>query len=288
MTEVAHPASPQTSGSVLDRIVEVGDLTGRTAVLEIDASGRAVAPGFINMLSWATESLLVDGRSVSDLSQGVTLEVFGEGTSMGPANEAMRERLEELAEGAYQVDWETLGEYLESLERRGVSTNVASYVGATTIRILELGFEDRRPSDDELERMKGHVRTAMEEGALGVGSSLIYAPAFYADTEELIELSRVAAAYGGGYISHMRSEGNQLLEAIEELIEIARQAGVRAEIYHLKAAGEDNWPKLETAIERIEQARSEGLEITANMYTYVAGATGLNADHAAVGSRRGL
>ncbi len=261
-----------------DRIVEVGDLSNSKGKLEIDARGLAVAPGFINMLSWATESLIEDGKSQSDIRQGVTLEVFGEGVSMGPLNDAMKEDAKNRqGDIHYEVDWTTLGEYLDSLTRRGISPNVASFVGATTVRIHELGYEDRPPTPEELRRMQELVRQAMEEGALGVGSSLIYAPAFYARTPELIALCQVAADYDGMYISHMRSEGNRLLEAIDELIEISSQAGLPAEIYHLKAAGKENWDKLDAAIERVERARSKGLRITADMYTYTAGATGLDA-----------
>jgi N-acyl-D-amino-acid deacylase len=246
--------------------------------VEIDAVGMAVAPGFINMLSWATESLLEDPRGMSDIRQGVTLEVFGEGSSMGPLNEAMkREMREQQGDIRFEVAWTTLGEYLEHLERRGVSPNVASFVGATTVRVHELGHEDRAPTPEEMGRMRGLVDQAMREGALGVGASLIYAPAFYADTEELVELSRAAGAHGGMYISHMRSEGNRLLEAVDEVITIAREAGVPAEIYHLKAAGESNWPKMDEVIARVEAARASGLRITADMYTYTAGATGLDA-----------
>ncbi len=261
-----------------DTIAAIGSLGNARGRVEIDAAGLAVAPGFINMLSWATESLIADGRSQSDIRQGVTLEVFGEGWSMGPLNEAMkREMLERQGDIKYEIPWTTLGEYLEYLVQRGVSTNVASFVGATTVRIHVLGYENRPPTPEEMERMRQLVRQAMEEGALGVGSSLIYAPAFYASTEELIELCKVAAEYGGMYISHIRSEGNRLLEAIDELIRIAREAKIPAEIYHLKAAGRANWPKLDEAIRRIEAARAQGLRITANMYPYTAGATGLNA-----------
>jgi N-acyl-D-amino-acid deacylase len=261
-----------------DRIAAVGTLNHARARTELDVSGLAVAPGFINMLSWATESLIHDGRSMSDIKQGVTLEVFGEGWSMGPLNEAMKqEQRRRMGERPYEIAWTTLGEYLEFLERKGVAPNVASFVGATTIRIHEIGYENRPPTPEELERMRGLVRQAMEEGALGVGSSLIYAPAFYAKTEELIELCKVAAQYDGMYISHMRSEGPRLLEAIDELIRIAREAGIRAEIYHLKAAGQSNWGKMDAAIARIEAARAAGLSVTADMYTYIAGATGLNA-----------
>lgn len=261
-----------------DQIALVGDLAGATATTTVDANGLAVAPGFINMLSWATESLLVDGRSLGDIRQGVTLEIFGEGSSMGPLNDAMKKRaVQEMGDIKYDITWTTLAEYLEELERRGVSTNVASFVGATTIREHVIGLDDRPPTADELERMRTLVRYEMERGALGIGSSLIYAPAFYASTEELIELARVAAEYRGKYISHMRSEGNRLLEAVDELIRISREAGIPAEIYHLKAAGQANWSKMDAAIAKVEAARQEGLKITADMYTYTAGATGLDA-----------
>jgi N-acyl-D-amino-acid deacylase len=230
------------------------------------------------MLSWATESLIEDGRSLSDIVQGVTLEVFGEGSSGGPLSDAMKVEEKELqGDIEYDITWTTLGEYLDFLVQKGISTNVASFVGATTVRIHELGYEDRPPTAEELERMKALVRQAMEEGALGVGSSLIYAPAFYARTDELIALSREAGMHGGMYISHMRSEGNRLLEAVDELITIARDANVPAEIYHLKAAGEANWGKIDEVIAKVEAARAEGLDITADMYTYTAGATGLDA-----------
>ncbi len=261
-----------------DTIAAIGDLSAASGRVEIDVSGMAVAPGFINMLSWATASLIEDGRSQSDIRQGVTLEVFGEGWSMGPWTEAMKlEDLEQQGDITYDITWTTLGEYLEMLERRGVSPNVASFIGATTVRIHELGYQNRAPTEDELSRMQALVRTAMEEGALGVGSSLIYAPAFYADTEELIALAAVAGEYGGMYISHMRSEGNNLLGALEELITIAREANIRAEVYHLKAAGRRNWSKIDAVIARIDSARNNGLAITADMYTYTAGATGLDA-----------
>jgi N-acyl-D-amino-acid deacylase len=261
-----------------DRIAAVGDLSRARGATEVDAAGLAVAPGFINTLSWATTSLIHDGRGMSDLLQGVTLVVFGEGTSPGPVNQAMRaEQLAAQSDIRFDIEWTTLGEYLEYLERRGVSPNVASFVGATTVRIHELGYEDRAPTPAELDRMRALVRQAMEEGALGVGSSLIYAPAFYAQTDELIALSEAAGRYGGMYTSHLRSEGNAFLEALDELIAIAREADVPAQVYHLKAAGEENWPKMDTAIARIEAARAQGLRITAEMYTYTAGATGLNA-----------
>lgn len=279
-----------------DTIAAVGDLSAASGATEIDAEGLAVAPGFINMLSWATNALIIDGRSQSDIRQGVTLEVFGEGWSMGPLNDAMkRERLRDAVSDLGALDavaerlgveatgdtltwpWTTLGEYLNFLEQKGVAPNVASFVGATTVRIHEMGYADRAPTPDELERMRGLVRQAMDEGALGVGSSLIYAPAFYANTDELIALAEVAAEDDGMYISHLRSEGNRLLEALDELITIARAADIQSEVYHLKAAGQANWDKLGPAIERIEAARDEGLGVAANMYTYTAGSTGLNA-----------
>ncbi|HYH45942.1 MAG TPA: D-aminoacylase [Thermoanaerobaculia bacterium] len=263
-------------------IQKTGPNSGRSPAVrgkvEIDATGLAVAPGFINMLSWATESLLVDPRAQSDVRQGVTLEVFGEGWSMGPLTPEMKkEVVKRQADVKFDVTWTTLGEYLEGLTRRGSAVNVASFVGATTVRIHELGYVDRPPTPEELERMKGLVRQAMAEGALGVGSSLIYAPAFYAKTDELVALASAAGESGGMYISHMRSEGNRLLESVDELIEIARRAKVPAEIYHLKAAGRGNWGKLDAVVKRVEAARAEGLRITADMYTYPAGATGLDA-----------
>ncbi len=261
-----------------DTVAAIGDLQGASATEEIDATGMAVTPGFINMLSWATESLIEDGRSPSDILQGVTLEIMGEGGSMGPLNAEMKvEALDQQGDIRYEIPWTTLGEYLEHLVERGVATNVASFLGATTLRVHEVGYEDREPTAEELERMRALVRQGMEEGALGIGSSLIYAPAFYAQTPELIEISKVASEYGGSYISHMRSEGNRLIEAVEELLTIAREADIPAEIYHLKAAGEENWPKMDRVITMVEEARAEGLNITADMYTYPAGATGLDA-----------
>jgi N-acyl-D-aspartate/D-glutamate deacylase len=263
---------------VRDEIAAIGDLEGSRAPIEIDAAGLAIAPGFINMLSWANESLIHDPRSQSDIRQGVTLEVMGEGESMGPLTPSMKKLFTELqADIKYDITWTTLGEYLDFLTRKGIATNVASFVGATTVRIHEIGYENRPPTAEELDRMRALVRQAMEEGALGVGSSLIYAPAFYAQTDELIALSREAGKYGGMYISHIRSEGNGLLEAVDELIRIAREANVPAEIYHLKAAGQQNWPKMDEVIAKIEAARKAGLRITADMYTYPAGATGLDA-----------
>ena len=244
----------------------------------IEASGLAVAPGFVNMLSWSTESLLADGRSQGEIRQGVTTQIFGEGSSMGPLSEAMKKRLiENMGDVKYDITWTTLSEYLRELERRGVSQNVASFVGATTIREHVIGLEDRKPTPEQLDQMRELVRQEMEAGALGIGSSLIYAPAFYASTEELIELCKVAATYRGKYISHIRSEGNRLIEAVTELIRISREAGVPAEIYHLKAAGKSNWSKMDKVIAMVEDARKQGLKITADMYTYTAGATGLDA-----------
>ncbi len=244
----------------------------------VDAGGQAVAPGFINVLSWATESLVVDGRGMSDTKQGVTLEIFGEGWSMGPLNDAMKaDALRRQGDIRYPIEWTSLGEYLEHLERKGVTPNVASFVGATTVRIHELGEDDVTPSAEQLARMQDLVRAAMDEGALGVGGSLIYPPAAFADTGELVALAQAAAESGGGYVAHMRSEADRFLEALDETIAIARATGQRAEVYHLKAAGRDNWPKMAQAIARIEQARGEGLAVSANMYAYVAGATGLDA-----------
>jgi N-acyl-D-amino-acid deacylase len=261
-----------------DRIAYVGDLSQATSAARVDAQGLAVAPGFINVLSWATESLIADGRSQSNIRQGVTLEIFGEGWSMGPLNAAMKaQELREQGDLKYPIEWTTLGEYLDWLAARGISTNVASLVGATTVRIHEVGYDNRAPTADEMQRMKAHVRLAMQEGALGIGSSLIYVPASFSTTEELIELAKVAAEFRGIYVTHMRSEGGRLLEAIDETVRIAREAGIRAEIYHLKAAGRENWPKMARAIARIESARSRGVRISANMYPYVAGATGLSA-----------
>ncbi|TYT25929.1 amidohydrolase family protein [Luteimonas viscosa] len=244
----------------------------------LDAQGRAVAPGFINVLSWATESLIEDGRGVSDTRQGVTLEIFGEGWSMGPVNARMRaDALERQGDIRYDIEWTSLGDYLEFLERRGVTPNVASFVGATTVRIHVLGEDDVQPDAVQLAGMQELVRQAMREGALGVGSSLIYPPAAFAGTDELVALAQAAAESGGGYVAHMRSEADRFLEALDETIAIARATGQRAEAYHLKAAGEKNWPKMAQAIARIEAARAQGLQVSANMYAYTAGATGLTA-----------
>jgi len=262
-----------------DRIVAVTH--GRSAAhgrREVDAHGLAVAPGFINMLSQAQESLIVDGRAMSDLKQGVTLEVFGEGLTFGPLNDPMkRELVARQGQVKWPVEWTTLGEYLEYLEKKGVSPNVAAFVGATTVRMHELGAYDVAPTPAQLDRMRGLVRSAMQEGALGVGSSLIYAPATYAKTPELVALASEAGQCGGMYISHMRSEGPHLLEALDELIEISRESGAPAEIYHLKQAGRGSWDKLDAVIAKVDAARARGQRITADMYSYTAGASGLDA-----------
>jgi N-acyl-D-amino-acid deacylase len=261
-----------------DRVVAVGKLQDYQAKQKVDAKGLAIAPGFINTLSWATESLIHDGRAMSDIKQGVTLEIFGEGTSMGPVNDVIREEmLKTQTDIRYDITWTTLGEYLDFLVQKGVSPNVASFVGAGSIRAHELGFANRAPTPAELARMQELVRQAMREGALGVGSSLIYAPASYAKTDELIALTQAAGEYGGAYISHMRSEGDRFLEALDELLLIARESKVPAQVYHLKAAGRNNWPKMRQAIEKIAAARAAGQKITADMYSYTAGATGLDA-----------
>ena len=259
-----------------DRISHVGApdaLRGRTI---IDADGLAVSPGFINMLSWTATALFRDGKSQGDIRQGVTLEVLGEGSSLGPLNERMRRAwLDRQSEIKYDIPWTTLGQGLEHLVGLGVAPNLASFVGATTLRIHEVGYENRPATAAELDRMKELARTAMEEGAVGMSSALIYAPADYASMEELVSLARVVAKYDGLYISHMRSEGSELLEALDELFTIARKAGIRAEIYHLKASRRDNWHKLDELIRRVEQAQKDGLQITADMYTYNASSTGL-------------
>ena len=261
-----------------DKIAGVGDFKNAKAALTIDANGLAVAPGFINMLSWSTESLIADGRSQSEIRQGVTTEIMGEGVSMGPVNDRVRERmLRDQKDIRYEVTWTTLADYLRFLEKRGVSCNVASFIGATTIREHVIGLDDKAPTPEQLEQMRALVRQEMEAGALGIGTSLIYPPAFYAKTPELIELCKVAAEYQGKYISHMRSEGNQLLEALDELIQISREAKIPAEVYHIKAAGKSNWSKLDPLLAKIEAAQKEGLKITADMYTYTAAGTGLDA-----------
>jgi N-acyl-D-amino-acid deacylase len=261
-----------------DRIAALGDIGEASAPLEIDVAGLAVAPGFVNMMCWANESLIEDGRSQSDIRQGVTLEIMGEGESMGPLNDRMKqEMLDAQSDIKYDIEWTTLAGYLEWLEKRGISTNVASFIGAATPRNYVLDHEDREPTAEELEQMRALVKQAMEEGALGVASSLIYPPGSFAKTDELIELSKVAASYDGMYISHMRDEGANMLEAIDELLTIAREADIRAEIYHLKSSGKENWHLFDPAVAKIEKARAEGLQITADVYTYAASSTGLNA-----------
>jgi N-acyl-D-amino-acid deacylase len=261
-----------------DTIAAIGDLSNASAPTVIEAAGLAIAPGFINMMCWSNESLIEDGRSQSDIRQGVTLEVMGEGSSMGPLNDAMKRDMRDgQGDIKYDIAWTTLGKYMQYIEKRGVSPNVASFIGAATPRIHVIGYDDRPPTDDELEEMQELVRQAMQEGAMGMASSLVYPPGFFAKTEELIALAEIAAEYDGLYASHLRSEGTALVEAVDELIRIAREAGIRAEIYHLKAAGKPNWPKLDEVIANVEKARAEGLDITADIYTYPAGATGLNA-----------
>lgn len=261
-----------------DKIAYVGPHAPGSAAQIIDVTGRAVSPGFINMLSWAVESLIADGRGLSDVDQGVTLEVFGEGDSMGPLTPEMkRKALQREGDIKYPISWTTLGQYLEWLTKRGISPNVASFVGATTVRVHELGEKDVQPTPHQLDRMRALVRRSMKDGALGVGSALIYAPATYAKTAELTALATEAAKCGGMYISHMRSEGNKLLEATDELIQISKDSGAPAEIYHFKQAGQSNWNKLDPMIARVNAARAGGQRITANMYTYTAGATGLDA-----------
>jgi N-acyl-D-amino-acid deacylase len=261
-----------------DRIATIGDLKNAKAKTIVDASGLAVAPGFINMLSWSTQSLIQDGRSQSEIRQGVTTEIMGEGESMGPFNDRVREYMIRIqGDIKYEITWKTLAEYLRYLETRGISCNVASFIGATTIRENVIGFDDKTPTPEQLEQMRELVRKEMEAGALGIGTALIYPPAFYAKTEELIELCKVAAKYQGKYISHMRSEGNQWLEAFDEVARIAREAKIPAEVYHIKAAGQKNWDKMDNFLSRIEAAQKEGLAIRANMYTYTAAGTGLDA-----------
>ncbi|MFT4937329.1 MAG: N-acyl-D-amino-acid deacylase [Paraglaciecola sp.] len=274
-------SEPYTGGIAIDngKILTVGDVSKYSAAHVVDAKGYAVSPGFINMLSWGVVSLIHDGRGMSDISQGVTLEVFGEGISMGPLSPYTLKGLEQefLVDYPIKFEWNTLGEYLDYVVDKGVSPNIASFVGATTLRMNQMGSENIAPTDAQLASMQEEVRVAMQEGALGVGSSLIYAPAFYAKTDELIAIVSEAAKYGGSYISHIRNEGNQLLEAIDELIAIAEVSGAAAEIYHLKASGENNWPKMALAIDKINAARARGLNIRADIYTYPAGSTGLDA-----------
>ena len=273
--------SPPFIGTVVikgDKIVYVGPPKFFRADQNINATDKAVSPGFINMLSWGVDSLIEDGKSQSDIRQGVTLEVFGEGMSWGPLNDPLKTYMKKnQGDIQYEITWTTLGEYLQFLEDKGISTNVASFIGATTLRVNAVGYENRAPNVEELELMKDLVHQGMKEGAMGIGSSLIYAPAFYSSTEELIEICKVAADYGGMYISHMRSEGNKLLESVDELLTIANEAGIPAEIYHLKQSGKKNWGKLDRVIQKIDSARAKGLKITTDMYTYTAGATGLDA-----------
>ncbi len=260
-----------------DAIKAVGDLHGAQANTTIRADGLAVAPGFVNMMS-GDDSLRVDGRSMSDIKQGVTTEIFGEGDSMGPLTDQMRRRrLDAQGDLKYPIAWATLHEGMLDLEKRGVAPNFASFIGAATLREYAIGLADKRPTPEQLQTMRELVHREMKDGALGIASALIYAPGFYATTEELIEISKAAAEHHGMYISHMRSEGNRLVQAVEELIRISREAGLPAEIYHLKAAGQPNWPKMDTVIELVEAARAKGQRITADMYTYTAGGTGLDA-----------
>lgn len=265
-------------GIVGDKVAAIGNLKSAQAKTVVDATGLAVTPGFINMLSWSVDTMIIDGRSIGEVKQGVTTQIFGEGGSMGPLNAEMKKRaLESQGDIKYDIPWTTLSEYLLYLEKRGVSQNVASFIGATTIREYVIGLDDKKATPEQLAEMRELVRKEMEAGALGIGSSLIYPPAFYASTEELIEMCKVASKYKGKYISHMRSEGARLIEAVEELLRIAREANIPAEIYHLKAAGKQNWQKIDKVIAMVNAARKKGLRITADMYTYPAGATGLDA-----------
>ncbi len=260
-----------------DRIAAIGNLSGANAPIIVDAAGLAVAPGFINMLSHSESSLIVDGRSLGEIKEGVTTQIFGE-FSMGPLNDRMKQRLKATqGDVKYEITWSTLAEYLAWLEKRGISQNIASFIGAPTIREYVIGLEDKPPTPAQLEEMRALVRREMEQGALGITTALIYPPAYFAKTEELIELCKVAAKYKGKYTTHMRSEGNQFLEGIQETIRISREAGLPAEIYHLKASGAPNWPKMDQAIKMIEGARRQGVKLTADMYTYPAGGTGLDA-----------
>jgi N-acyl-D-amino-acid deacylase len=272
--------SPCTAGGVAingDKIAQTGDFSGDRGRIDIDVHGQVIAPGFINLMS-APDGLFADGRGLSDLLQGVTLEIFGEGESMGPLTDDMRaEVLRQQSNIKYDIPWHTLNEGLETLVKHGVSPNVASFIGAATPRINVLGRANRAPTPAELDQMRELTAKAMQEGALGVASALIYQPGNYAKMDELIALAQVAAKYKGIYISHIRNESDHEMEAIDELITIARKAGVPAEIYHLKVAGEKNWKNLPEVIQKVEAARAEGLAITADMYTYPAGATGLDA-----------
>jgi N-acyl-D-amino-acid deacylase len=272
--------SPAYTGDIginADTIAALGDLRNVKGNTEINADGLAVAPGFINMLSWAVESLIEDGRSMGDIVQGVTLEVMGEGDSWGPWSESMKRGIKESqGDIKYDIEWTTLGEYLEYLERKGVSTNIASFVGTATLRIHEVGYDNRPPSAAEMDSMKILVRQAMEEGAIGVSSALEYVPACFASSEELTELCRIAAEYDGMYISHIRNEDDHFLEALDDFLEVAREAGIRAEIYHFKQVGKINWDMLEPSVKKIDSARAAGMHITADMYNYVASSTGFD------------
>jgi len=260
-----------------DTIAFIGDLGAAEAKETIDAKGMAVAPGFLNMMGHSEEALIQDGHSQGDIRQGVTLEIFGE-FSMGPLNPKMKADMEKSqSDIKYKVEWNTLGEYLKFLEKKGISPNVASFVGSGTVRTYVVGEDDKAPTPAQLDSMKLLVSQAMEEGALGVTNALIYPPDFFAKTDEIVALCKEASKYGGTYSSHMRSEGNKLNEAVEELITISKEANIPAEIFHLKAAGKDNWGKMDSVIKRVERARAEGQEITADMYTYLAGATGMTA-----------
>lgn len=271
------PAFRGDIGIMADTIAGIGDLKNAKGRTEIDAKGLTVAPGFINMLSWAVESLIEDGKSQGDIRQGVTLEVLGEGDSWGPWNEKMKEDIKaSMGDIKYDIEWTTLGQYLEHLEKKGVSTNIASFVGTSTLRIYTIGYDDREPTETELELMKQLVREAMEEGAVGVSSALEYVPASFASPEEIIELCKVAAEYDGMYISHLRNEDFQFLEAIDELLRVAKEANIRSEIYHFKQVGKTNWDKLDKAVAKIDSARVAGLYITADMYNYVASSTGFD------------
>lgn len=265
-------------GIKVDVVSKIGDLKKAKAALVVDATGMAVSPGFINMLSWSVDTLIADPRSMSELKEGVTTQIFGEGDSMGPLNDRTKKQMQDdQGDIKYEIKWTSLAEYLQFLEKKGVSQNVASFIGATTIRRYVIGDEDKQPTPEQMQQMRELVRKEMEAGALGIGTSLIYPPAFYAKTEELIEMCKVAAKYKGKYISHMRSEGNQLIEAVNELLRISREANIPAEIYHLKAAGKDNWGKMDKVLAMVEDARKKGMKITADMYTYPAGSTGLDA-----------
>lgn len=271
------PGSPGDLAISGDSIVKIGELGNYTAEQVIDAAGKAVSPGFINMLSWANVSLLVDGRSQGDIRQGVTLEVLGEGTSMGPINERMREAMKANQQHlTFDPSWNTLGEYLEHLERTGISTNVASFIGNGTLRNYVIGYEPREATASEIDQMKALLEEGMQEGAMGISTSLIYVPSGHASTEEIVELAKVASQYDGMYISHIRDEEGGLLQALDELIRVADEADIRSEVYHFKASGTDNWDLMDPAIAKIDSARAAGLDVTTDMYMYPASSTGLN------------